>query len=317
MTSSHTRIAAAAALVWLCTTMSASAQGFVAPGTTKKGPGARTWLAERARLPPYTPPRTADGKPSLEGRWGGSSSGDDVEETEQVDATTPPWESYVSDPADGRIPYQPWALAVRNAHRAGLARGVQGETGGRLFTDPQTYCLKSVPRYAQRGFELIQTPGYVTQMLVWGHYHRRIPMDNRSRPGADAKFWMGIPRGRWDGDTLVVESTNFNGKMWLDSVGNFVGPNVRMTERFRLVEANTLDYEVTIVDPEVFTQPWTLSYRLRRQGAGGGGGGGAAPDPYANEAWEHACHEGNAHHIEGTQHLGFKWFTPVVPPVNR
>ena len=113
-------------------------------------------------------------------------------------------------------------------------------------------------------------------MLNWGHYHRRIPLDNRSRPGVDAKFWMGIPRGRWDGDTLVVESTNFNGKMWLDSVGNFVSPNVRITERFRLVEANTLDYEVTIDDPQVFTQVWTLSYRLRRQGGGGGGGGGRA-----------------------------------------
>ena len=101
---------------------------------------------------------------------------------------------------------------------------------------------------------MIQTAGYVTQMLNWGHYHRRIPLDNRSRPGVGAKFWMGVPRGRWDGDTLVVESTNFNGKMWLDSVGNFVSPNVRVTERFRLVEANTLDYEVTIDDPQVFTQ---------------------------------------------------------------
>ena len=82
-------------------------------------------------------------------------------------------------------------------------------------------------------------------------------------------------------------------------------------ERFRLVEANTLDYEVAIDDPQVFTQVWTLSYRLRRQGAGGGG---ADRDPYAAESWEHACHEGNTNHIEGTQHLGFKWFTPVVPP---
>ena len=109
--------------------MTASAQGFVAPGTTKKGAGAKTWLAERAKLPPYAPPRMTDGKPDLQGRWGGSSSGDDIEETEQVDATTPPWESYVSNPADGRIPYQPWALAERNKHRAGLARGIAGETG--------------------------------------------------------------------------------------------------------------------------------------------------------------------------------------------
>jgi hypothetical protein len=127
---------------------------------------------------------------------------------------------------------------------------------------------------------------------------------------------MGVPRGRWEGDTLVIESTNFNGKMWLDSVGNFVSDNVRVVERLRLVETNTMDYEVTIDDPTVFTQPWTLSYRLRRAGAGGGGGGGAnnTPDPYAREAWEHACHEGNVHHVTEAQALGFKWFQPVVPP---
>jgi hypothetical protein len=306
---------AAVAAVWLLIPVQVAGQALFLEARPK-GAGAKTWLAERAKLPPYSPPRLPDGRPNLQGRWGGSSSGDDVEETEQVDPTTPPWESYVSNPANGRIPYQPWAMAEHNKYRAGLARGVTGETGERLYMDPQTYCLKSVPRYAQRGFELVQTPGYVAQMLVWGHYHRRIPLDNRARPGREARFWMGIPRGRWEGDTLVVESTNFNGKMWLDSVGNFVSENVRVTERFRLVEANTMDYEVTIEDPTVFTQPWTLSYRLRRAGAGGGGGGGAAnvPDPYANEGWEHACHEGNINHIEGAEHLGFKWFEPVVPP---
>jgi hypothetical protein len=232
-----------------------------------------------------------------------------------VDATTPAWESWISNPADGKIPYQPWAVAVRKQHRAGLARGVEGESGERLYVDPQTFCIKSVPRYAQRGYELVQTRGYVVMMLNWGHYHRRIPLDNQSRPGAAAKLWMGIPRGRWEGDTLVIESTNFNGKMWLDSVGNFVSENVRVIERLRLVETNTMDYEVTIDDPTVFTQPWTLSYRLRRAGTGGGGGGGApAKDPYAVESWEHACHEGNDNHVVGTRELGFKWYPGVKPP---
>ena len=311
------KLVAAVAAVWLLIPLDVAGQGFAQPGRPR-GAGARTWLAERAKLPPYDPPRLPDGHPNLQGRWGGSSSGDDIEETEQVDVTTPPWESYVSNPTNGRIPYQPWAMAERIKHRAGLARGVAGETGQRLHADPQTFCLKSVPRYSQRGYELVQTPGYVVMMLNWGHYHRRIPLDNLSRPGASAKFWMGVPRGRWDGDTLVVESTNFNGKMWLDSVGNFVSENVRVVERLRLVEANTMDYEVTIDDPTVFTQPWTLSYRLRRAGTGGGGGGGgggaAVPDPYAAESWEHACHEGNFQHIEGVQHLGFKWFDPVAPP---
>jgi hypothetical protein len=287
---------------------------------TPKRPAALAWVEQRAKLPPFTPSRTPDGQPNLQGRWGGSWSGDVIEATEYVDVTTPPVESWVADPADGRIPYQPWALAERDRHRANLARGWPGETGNRLFMDPQTFCLKSVPRYSQRGFELVQTPGYVVQMLGWGHYHRRIPLDARARPGAAAKFWMGIPRGRWDGDTLVVESTNFNGKMWLDSVGNFYTENARITERFRLVEANTIDYEVTIDDPTAFTQPWKLNAAIRRQGTGGGGGGGnanAKPDPYAVESWEHACHEGNFNHIQGAQELGFKWYPGATPPQSR
>jgi hypothetical protein len=289
----------------------ATGQGFF-DKDRPKGAGAKTWIATRAKLPPFTAPRTPDGQPDLQGRWGGSSSGDIIEETEYVDPTTPPWESYVSDPPDGKVPYQPWALAERDKHRANLARGWPGETGQRLFMDPQTYCLKSVPRYAQRGFELVQQPGYVVMMLNWGHYYRVIPLDGRSRPAGNAKFWMGNARGRWEGDTLVVDVTNLNGKMWLDSIGNFYSENAKVTERFRLVAQNIIDYEVTIDDPTVYTQPMKLSYRLNR--AGTGGGANARPDPYASESWEHACHEGNLHHVEGAQGLGFKWYRGAQPP---
>ena len=117
----------AAVVLWGLAPAVVIGQGFAQPGRPK-GAGAKTWLAERAKLPPFTPPRLPDGRPDLQGRWGGSSSGDDLEETEMVDATTPAWESWISNPADGKIPYQPWALAVRKQHRAGLARGVEGES---------------------------------------------------------------------------------------------------------------------------------------------------------------------------------------------
>jgi len=280
------------------------------------GPGAKTWLAERDKLPPFSPPRTSDGHPDLQGRWDGTGNGDSVEETEYIDLTTPPWESRVSSPVDGKLPYQPWALAARDAHRAGLARGWPGETGEALYLDPQTFCVKTVPRYAQRSFELVYTPGHVVIMLNWGHVHRSIPIDGGSHPAPNAKFWMGSPRGHWEGETLVVEVTNLNGKMWLDSVGNFYSENARVVERFRLASANKMDYEVRIEDPMVFTEPVTLSYDLQRAGTGGGRGGrgGGTPDPYASESWEHACHEGNLNHIEEAHRLEFKWYGGAVRP---
>ena len=285
----------------------------------RQGPGARAWLAERAKLPPFTPKRTTDGQPDLQGRWGGTWSGDDIEDIPKfLDVTTPPWESWVSTPANGKIPYQPWAMEEKIAHREGLGREVWSkDPTKRLYYDPQAFCMKDVPRYSQRGYELVQTKDTVIEMLNWGHIYRIIPLDNRPHPSGDVRMWMGSARGHFEGDTLVIETTNMNGKMWLDSGGNFIGPNAKVTERLRLVAPNVLDYSATIDDPETFTQPWTLSAAQRRQGVGGrggGGGGNAVPDPYAAESWEHACHEGNGEHEAEIKRLGFKWYLPPEPP---
>ena len=87
--------------------------------------------------------------------------------------------------------------------------------------------------------------------------------------GGQAKFFRGNSRGRWDGDTLVVEVTGLNGKHWFDSVGNIYSENTRMTERFRMVDANTIDYELTVEDPTMYTRPWKMNYPMRRAGTGG------------------------------------------------
>ena len=272
-----------------------------------KEPGARSWALERAKLPPFVPPRTGDGTPDLRGRWGGTPGGDDLEEHPYVDISSPPEESFVSDPPDGKIPYQPWALATRAEHRAGLARGWPGEKE-RLYTDPQTYCLYTVPRATYRGgFEIMQGAGYVIIAFNFGHYYRFIPTDGRPHAvGPDVKLWMGDSRGSWDGNTLVVDVTNLNAKNWLDQVGNFFSDNVHVVERFTLAAANIIDYEVTIDDPTVFTRPWKIRLPIRRTRAD-------ANDPYSNETWENSCHEGNQAG-EHSRSLGFKWFGGVVPP---
>ena len=277
---------------------SAAAQGLYPPDAPKQ-PGSPTWLKQLASLPPFNPPRLADGTPDLQGTWGGPNGGDDIEEHGYVDVSSPPEETYISDPPGGRVPYQPWALARRNEIRAGLARGWPGEKE-RLYTDPQTFCLYTVPRATTRGgFEIVQAPGYVLMVFNFAHYYRAIPLNALPHASSTVKQWMGNSRGRWDGNTLVVDVTGITGKNWLDQVGNFFSDNVHVVERFTLVEANTIDYEVTIDDPTVFTRPWKMRLPLKRG--------------RQDENWENACYEGNQD-AEVARVLGYKWFPGVAPP---
>ena len=301
-----------------------SGQAFY-PRDTPKFPQAKTWVAQKAKLPPYKAPRTADGVPDLQGVWGGPVGGgnDDIEEHEYVDVTTPPQESYVSDPADGKVPYTSWALARRNEIRAGLGRGWPGERGERLYSDPGSFCLNGMPRVAFAGQEIVQKPGYV--ILLTANTYRVIPTDGRPPIGQGAKLFFGNSRGHWEGDTLVVEVTSLNGKTWFDSAGNFFSENTRFVERLRLVDANTIDYEITVEDPTIYTRPWKMTYPKRRAGTPGAGGGGGQNavgaagavdrnDPYASEVWEATCHEGNLEEVIHVHALGFRWFRGVSPP---
>ena len=175
--------------------------------------------------------------------------------------------------------------------------------------------MKSVPRYSQRGYELVQTKDTVVMMLNWGHIYRVIPLDNRPRPSSALRMWMGSARGHFEGDTLVIETTNLNGKMWLDSAGNFIGPNAKVTERVRLASANDArlpgdDRRPRNLHAAVYAErAATTPGRWRRRW-----GGNAERDPYAAESWEHACHEGNGEHEAEIKKLGFKWYLPTAPP---
>lgn len=290
---------------------------------TPKFPQARTWVAQRAKLPPYKAPRTPDGVPDLQGNWNGPIGGgnDDLEEHDYIDVTTPPQESYISDPPDGKVPYTPWALAKRNEIRAGLARGWPGETGQRLYGDPNALCLVGMPRLSFGAQQIVQTRNQV--ILLTANTYRVIWTDGRAPMSSNAKSFFGNSRGRWDGETLVVDVTGINGETWIDSAGNFIGPNTHIVERWTLVEPNTIDYQMTLDDPTLYTRPWTMTYPKRRQGTGPGanpGGTTAASaaavvnnDPYAKEFWETTCLEGNLDNVLEIKNLGFKWFNPIVP----
>jgi len=293
------------------------------PKETPKLPMARTWTAQKAKLPPYTPGRTPDGVPDLQGEWSGAGGDNNsvLEEHDYIDVTTPAQESFVSDPADGKIPYTPWALAKRNEMLAGLARGWPGETGQRLYTSPGSFCLTAAPVFSFDAQEIVQKPGVVIMLSDDGY--RVIPTDGRPAIGQNARFWMGTSRGRWEGNTLVVEVTGLNGLGWFDSTGQFYSENTRMTERWTLVDANTMDYEVTVEDPTIYTRPWKMTFPKRRAGTASGGLRGVSVtsvlpavtnDPYAKELWETACYEGNTESLQSIHALGYKWFPGVTPP---
>jgi hypothetical protein len=302
----------------------AGGQGFWQEDAPKI-PMAPAWVAEKAELPPYDPPRTPDGVPDFQGHWGGAG-GDGLsylEDHEFVDVTTPAQETFISDPPDGKIPYTPWALEKRNEMLAGLGRGWPGESSERLYSSPAAYCQYFMPRFSFSSLEIIQRPGTVIMLGEEGH--RVIPTDERPSFDENAKFWFGISRGRWEGDTLVVEVTNLNGLGWFDSTGQFYTENTRMTERFTLVDADTIDYEITVEDPTVYTRPWTMTFPRRRPGTGpnlrrsrlpSAVAIGAPPveDPYENEVWEEACYEGNGEGRSALRELDYEWYRGVTPP---
>ena len=233
---------------------------------------------------PWPPARTPDGQPDVQGMWRpeipgthslnpAQSSGAEFEERVTGKGKRNP--SRIVDPPDGAIPYQPWAAALQKKLEAEFENPTRPE-----HIDTATRCLvPGVPRlYYFPAFRIMQPAGSV--VFVWDDHHayRVIPLDGRPHVGPDVKLWMGDGRGRWEGNTLVVDTRNLKAKSRLDVVGDFFTDKTHLVERLTFVDANTMNYEATVDDPTVFTRPWTMRVVQRR-----------LPD---DEMWEWACHEG-------------------------
>ena len=221
--------------------------------------------------------RLADGKPDLSGHYqpdgGGANYG---LETHPPDFLTPGGRGVIVDPADGQLPMLPWA-ETEQKNRMLPERG---------YDDPTAHCfVAGVPRsmYTPSPLHILQPPGYVVvlhERMAW----RVIPLDGRPHLPDTIRLWQGDSVGRWEGDTLVIETRNLNGKTWLNEVGEIVSHAETVVERLTPLDADTLHYEATVTDPLVYSRPWTIALPMNRQ---------------ADDLLEVACHEDN----QDLQHL--------------
>lgn len=208
-----------------------------------------------APRPPYTSPKNALGQPDISGVWQALNSAAWNIEGHAGATGIPAGRSVVEG---STIPYTPAALARRKENFA-----------NRKALDPETKCwLPGVPRitYMPWPFHVLQFPRYTVINYEYMNTTRFIYMDNTERPESDViDFFMGASNGRWEGNTLVVDTTNNNDRTWFDRAGNFHSDALHVVERFTPIDADHLSYEVTIEDPKTFTRPWKMSMPLYRR----------------------------------------------------
>ena len=207
--------------------------------------------ASDAPKTPWEPKRLNDGQPDVQGIWdplvslgcfGGLGGG------------------CIVDPPDKKIPYLPWAAKRKMEAAAGTMKPnpAQMDTRTRAWPD-------GVPRLNYyHELQILQPPGAVVILYDVHHEFRYIPLDSRPHLDEGIGLWMGSSRGRWEGNTLVVEVRNLSDRMRLSLSGDFASDQLTVTERWEFVDENTLQLSATLTDPTVYSQPWTVSSKLGR-----------------------------------------------------
>ncbi|HEX4278888.1 MAG TPA: hypothetical protein VHZ74_26215 [Bryobacteraceae bacterium] len=219
-------------------------------------------------------PHLPDGKPDMQGVWLVRAPGNSMSMLSVESSSTGRGErkGVIVDPPDGKIPYQPWARQKQ-----------QDLAANHMLEESDAHCLLGgFPHssFTPFGFRLLQPPGEVAMVWEFMHAWRVIPMDGSPHLDAKTKLYMGDSRGRWDGDTLVVDVTNQKGRSWIDQSADFHSDAIHVVERFTMTDSNNMTYEATVEDPKVYTQLWKMVYYFSKYN-----------DP-KYEALEFACIEG-------------------------
>jgi hypothetical protein len=199
-------------------------------------------------------PRLPNGKPDFSGIWQTTSAADYDLEPHSTRKDAPPSAGIVEG---GVIPYLPAALEQKKKNFA-----------ARETDDPRLKCWTlGTPRgiYYPEPFQVLQRETDVTIVFQFGHSVRTLWTNDTLHPKAtDNELYLGDSRGHWEGDTLVVDVTDFNEDTWLDRAGNFHSPQLHVIEKWRFLDENTIDYQATLDDPNVFSRPWNIEVILHR-----------------------------------------------------
>jgi len=198
-------------------------------------------------------PRTAEGRPDLSGIWQVMTTADWDIQDHQARPDAPAGLGVVEG---DQIPYQAWAAAKKKENFE-----------KRATADPLAKCyLPGVPRitYTPLPFQIFQTPTQVTIFYQYAHAVRHIFANGSKHPDGHIDWWLGDSRAQWQGDTLVVDVTDFNDLTWFDRAGNFHSDELHVVERYTPADADHINYQVSIEDPKVFTRPWKMSMILYR-----------------------------------------------------
>jgi len=194
--------------------------------------------------------------------------------------------SLIVDPPNGRMP----AFTPQAQERQATLRAYRQTRGpADSYTDRSNYdrCITRglsgsiLPVIYNNGTQIVQSPGYVAIVNEMIHETRVVPLDGREHVGSNIKMWLGDSRGRFEGDTLVVETKNFTDRtaIGVNGGGQRHSEAMKITERYTRVADDVIEYRMTVDDPETYTAPWTMQMPLKRD------------DSYG--MFEYACHEGN------------------------
>jgi hypothetical protein len=252
----------AAVLAMLLVSAPASAQWTKIPrGNVPRGPDGKPNLSAPA-------PRLPDGKPDLSGIW-------EPEGGKYV-------RNLAADLKPEDVPFQPWAKALFESRA----------DGSHSREDPDANCLpQGVPKInaAPAPWKIVQNPGFIVIVYEAFNLWRQIFMDGREMIADANPTWHGYSTGKWDGDTLVVDTRGFNGKAWLDQLGRPSTDALHVVERFRRKDFGHMDIQITIDDPKAYTRPWTVTEEVH-----------LLPD---TELMEFICNENNRdlEHLPGKE----------------